>query len=155
MPNYGGCARKRARFPGFSAGSTCGRRPAWRIPYADRRLPRDAICADPLYIVARGDFARRPRGHTDEHVEFDKMRDMAHFPPLAQGSDYRRSHGWQTYVFDNGALRIFSGVTPSSSLQRRAEFAPYIERCLWCIDRNCSIRDELETYAELDHRFAQ
>ena len=54
-------------------------------------------------------------------------RDMVHFLHLAQGNSYLRSREGQTYLFDYGALRLFSGVVPESALQRCAEFAPYVE----------------------------
>ena len=59
-----------------------------------------------------------------------KMQDMVHFLHLAQGSNYLRSHGGQTYFFDNGAFRLFDGVIPESVLQRCAEFDSFVEGCL-------------------------
>ena len=82
-----------------------------------------------------------------------KMQDMVHFLHLAQGSNYLRSHGGQTYLFDNGAFRLFNGVIPESVLQRCSEFASYVEGCLWCIDKKCAFRDELEIYDSLDRLF--
>ena len=82
-----------------------------------------------------------------------KMQDMVHFLHLAQGSNYLRSHGGQTYLFDNGAFRLFNGVIPESVLQRCSEFASYVEGCLWCIDKKCAVRDELEIYDSLDRLF--
>ena len=82
-----------------------------------------------------------------------KMQDMVHFLHLAQGSNYLRSHGGQTYFFDNGAFRLFNGVIPESVLQRCSEFASFVEGCLWFIDQKCPSRDELEIYAALDRLF--
>ena len=56
-------------------------------------------------------------------------------------------------MFDNGAFRLFSGVIPESVLKRFAEFAPYVEGCIWRIDTKCANRDEFEIYAELYHLF--
>ena len=81
------------------------------------------------------------------------MRDMVHFLHLAQENSFPRSHEGQTYLFDNGAFRLFNGVAPESVLQSCAEFAPYVEGCLWSIDKKCSIRDELEIYEALGRLF--
>ena len=82
-----------------------------------------------------------------------KMQDMVHFLHLAQGSNYLRSHGGQTYLFDNGAFRLFNGVIAESVLQRCSEYASYVEGCLWCIDKKCAVRDEVEIYDSLDRLF--
>ena len=82
-----------------------------------------------------------------------KMQDMVHFLHLAQGSNYLRSHGGQTYLFENGAFRLFNGVIPESVLQRCAEFASFVEGCLWFIDQKCPAREEKEIYAALDRLF--
>ena len=81
------------------------------------------------------------------------LRDMVHFLHLAQGNSYLRSHEGQTCLFDNGAFRLFNGVVPESVLQRCAEFASYVEGCLWCIDKKCPIRGELEIYEALGRLF--
>ena len=75
------------------------------------------------------------------------------FSHLAQGNNYLRSQGRQTYLFDNGAFRLFNGVTPWSVLQSCAEYESYFERRLWCIDKRRANRDEVEINDALDHLF--
>ena len=82
-----------------------------------------------------------------------KIQDTVHFLHLAKGINYLRSHGGQPYLFDNGAFRLFNGVMPESVLQRCSEFASYVEGCLWCVDKKCAVRDEIEIYAALDSLF--
>ena len=88
------------------------------------------------------------------HIEFDKkMNDMVHFLHLARGSNYLRSHGGRTYLFYNGAFRLFNGVSPESVLQMCAEFAPYVAGRLWYIDKKRPIRDDVVIYEALYHLF--
>ena len=46
------------------------------------------------------------------------MQEIVHFTHLPQGGAHRRSHGGKTFLYDNGAFRLFNGVMPASVLQR-------------------------------------
>ena len=54
---------------------------------------------------------------------------------LSHGSNYIRLHEFQTYLFGNGSFRLFNGVFPESTLQRRMEFASRAECFLWSIEQ--------------------
>ena len=82
-----------------------------------------------------------------------KMQDMVHFLHLAQGGNYLRSHGGQTYLFENGAFRLFNGVIPESVPQRCSEYASFVEGCLWLIDQKCPSREEKDIYDALGRLF--
>ena len=51
------------------------------------------------------------------------MQEMAHLLYLSQGDTHIRSHEGQTFLHDNGAFRLFNGVTPESVHQRSREYA--------------------------------
>ena len=63
-------------------------------------------------------------------------QDLVHFLHLAQGGAYLRSHAGQTFLYENGAFRLFNGVMPESVIQRCKEYSAYVEGCLWCIEKS-------------------
>ena len=66
------------------------------------------------------DFIRRvaPGVLTMSTTRDIRMHEMVHFPRLSQGATHIRPHGGQTFLYDNGAFRLFNGVMPASVLQR-------------------------------------
>ena len=81
------------------------------------------------------------------------MQEQVHFLHLSQGSNYIRAHAGQTYLFENGSFRLFNGVLPESTLQRCMEFAARVEGCLWCIEKRCMSREEVDIFAALGRAF--
>ena len=81
------------------------------------------------------------------------MQEMVHFPNLSQGDTHLRSREWQTFLYDNGAFRLFNGVMPESVLQRSREYAEIVEGCLWYLGRRPVSREEAKIIAELDTVF--
>ena len=61
--------------------------------------------------------------------------DLVHFLHLAQGGAYLRPHSGQTFLYENGAFRLFDGVMPESVIQRRKEYSAYVEGHLWRIEK--------------------
>ena len=97
--------------------------------------------------------ARCHRSHSDERCpcdtnagygEFFTPRAWYQLSPVARRRDVSA---------DNGAFRLFNGVMPESVLQRCAEFASYVDGRLWCIDKKCAVRNEIEIYAALGRLF--
>ena len=80
-------------------------------------------------------------------------QDQVHYLHLAQGGIYLRSRPVQTFLYGNGSFRLFNGVMPESVLQRCREYASYVEGCLWCIEKNCSGRNEADIFEELGRVF--
>ena len=74
-------------------------------------------------------------------------QDLVHFLHLAQGNMYLRSHSGQTYLYENGAPRLFNCATPESVLQRRKEYASYVEGCPWCVDQIPPHMEEIDIFA--------
>ena len=81
------------------------------------------------------------------------VQGQVHFLHLAQGDNIMRSHGGNTYLYENGAFRLFKGIIPESTIQRCEEFSAFVEGCLWCIETSCKTRSELGIYASLDELF--
>ena len=80
-------------------------------------------------------------------------QDLVHFLHLAQGDMYLRSHACQTYLYENGAFRLFNGVMPGHVLQRCKDYASYVEGCLWCIDKIFPHMDEVDIFAAMGRLF--
>ena len=80
-------------------------------------------------------------------------QDLVHFLHLAQENMYLRPHTGQTYLYENGAFRLFNGVMPESVLQRRKEYESYVEGCLWRIDRISPRRGEVEILSSMGRLF--
>ena len=77
----------------------------------------------------------------------------AHFLHLAQGVGLLRSNDGDTYLYENGAPRLFKGLNPESAMQRCDEFPSFVDGCLWCIENTCNSRSELDIYASLEKLF--
>ena len=67
----------------------------------------------------------------------------ARFLHLAKEDNVMRPNAGNTYLYENGASRLFKGIIPESTMQRCSEFSSYAEGCLWCIENPCKSRSEL------------
>ena len=81
------------------------------------------------------------------------VQGQVHFLHLAQGDNMMRAHDGNTFLYENGAFRLFKGIIPESTIQRCADFSSYVEGCLWCIEQSCKSRSELDIYDALDNLF--
>ena len=81
------------------------------------------------------------------------MREMVHFPCLSQGDTHLRSRGWPTFLYDNGAFRIFNGVMPESVVRRCREYAEIVDGCLRWLGKRPVPSEEAEIIAALDSVF--
>ena len=72
------------------------------------------------------------------------MHEMLHFLHLSQGSTHLRPHAGQTFLYDNGAFRLFNGVMRESVLQRCREYDELSEWRLWCLAKKPVPREDAE-----------
>ena len=81
------------------------------------------------------------------------VQGVVHFLRLAQGVNAMRSRDGNTYLYENGAFRLFRGVIRGSTITRCAEFSSYVEGSPWCIEQTCKSRSELDIYTALGNLF--
>ena len=81
------------------------------------------------------------------------VQDLVHFLHLAHGNMRLRPHSGQTYMYGNGAFRLFNGAMPGSVLQRCKDYASYVDGCIWRIDKICPRRDEVAIFAATGRLF--
>ena len=79
--------------------------------------------------------------------------DLAHFIHLSVGNMYPRPHPGQTYVYENGAFRLFNGVAPASLFQRCKAYADYVEGRICRIEKIPPRTDEGEISDAIDLLF--
>ena len=65
----------------------------------------------------------------------NRARACAFPPPGAGGGAYIRPRPGQTFLYENGALRLPNGVTTESATQRSNEYSAYVEWRLWRIGK--------------------
>ena len=70
------------------------------------------------------------------------MREMIHFLHPSQGNAHLRPHDGQTFLYDNGAFRLFNGVIPESVLLRCRAYAALAEWRLWCLAKKPAPRGD-------------
>ena len=77
------------------------------------------------------------------------VQGVVHFLRLAQGVNAMRSRDGNTYLYENGEMRLFNGIRPESATQRCAGFSSYAEGRRWCIEKTCNSRPEMSIYTAL------
>ena len=78
---------------------------------------------------------------------------LAHFLHLAQGGNVMRPRDGNTYLYENGASRLFKGIIPESAIQRCDEFSAFFEGCLWSIEDTCKSRSDADIYESVGKLF--
>ena len=117
------------------------------------------------YIVdRRGDYLRRTYGHWSDDMRRIAMgvvlmsttreanvQDQVHFLQLALGGTLLRTHGGQTFLYEDGAFRLFVGVVPEYMISRCKVYAECVEGGMWCIwNRGDTSRAEEDIFAAMD-----
>ena len=75
------------------------------------------------------------------------LRGLVHFLYLAKGDDFLREHDGKTYIYNNGAFTIFTGLSPESLLSRCHIYADCVDGAMWGICKRGGLhgRSDLET----------
>ena len=120
------------------------------------------------YVVSRRvDYLRRTYSHWSDDMRRIAMgvvlmsttreanvQDQVHFLQLAVGGKLLRTHGGQTFLYENGAFRLFVGVVPEYMISRCKVYAECVEGGMWCIwDRGDTSRAEGDIFAAMDREF--
>ena len=62
-----------------------------------------------------------------------------------------RTHGGQTFLYENGAFQLFAGVAPEYMISRRKVYAECVDGGMWCIwNRGDSPRADDDIFDAMD-----
>ena len=61
------------------------------------------------------------------------VQKQVHFPNLALGGSFLRSHGGPPFLYEDGDLHLFNGVVPAHKISRRQEYDECVEGGMWCL----------------------
>ena len=82
------------------------------------------------------------------------VQEQVRFLYLALGGSYLRSHRGQTFIYEDGAFRLFNGVVPEYMVSRCKEYAECVEGGMWCIGkRGDTSRSEADIFAATDRAY--
>ena len=75
------------------------------------------------------------------------MRDLVRLLYFAQGNYYKMARDGQTYIYNNGAVIVFTGLFPEPILSSCQSYAQRVEGAMRCISKRGGLhgRSDLET----------